>query len=138
MILCNFRIARAPQPGGEEVGGHGKRAQKRKGFPLFCKTNVRAGKRDQKEKGLGVSCARVSARSKAWLAVTRTSGDEQGLRLVEVHAAHWAVVLIEAIDERAHAVVPQLDHPAVQRRQDPWALGVERQALDAVRLGLRQ
>ena len=34
-------------------------------------------------------------------------------------------------------VVPQLDHTAVQRREDPWPLGVKGQALHAVRLGLR-
>lgn len=55
---------------------------------------------------------------------------------MEVNAAHGPVVFIEPIDESSHAVVPQLDHTRMQRGEDPWALGVERQALDAVRLGL--
>ncbi len=33
---------------------------------------------------------------------------EQRLRLVEVHAADGAIVLIEAVNQRAHAVVPEL------------------------------
>lgn len=44
------------------------------------------------------------------------------------------IVLVKSVDQRAHAVVPQLDHAAVQRRQDPWPLGVEAQPLDAVGL----
>jgi hypothetical protein len=56
---------------------------------------------------------------------------------VEVDAANGAVVLVEAVYQGTHAVVPQLDHPRVQRGEDPWALGVERQPLDPVRLGLR-
>jgi hypothetical protein len=59
----------------------------------------------------------------------RTSGHEEGLGGVEVDAPHWAVVLVKAVDQRAHAVVPQLDDAAVQGGQDPWALGVEGQAL---------
>ena len=62
----------------------------------------------------------------------RTSGHEQRLRVVKVHASHGPVVLVESIDEGSHAVVPQLDHAAVQRGEDPWPLRVERQALDAV------
>jgi hypothetical protein len=58
-----------------------------------------------------------------------TAGDEQRLALVEVHATHGPVMLVETIDECAHAVVPQLDHTAVQRRQDPWSLRVEGQPL---------
>ena len=46
-------------------------------------------------------------------------------------------MLVETIDQGTHAIVPQLDHTAVQGREDPWALRVERQALDAVALGLR-
>ena len=56
---------------------------------------------------------------------------------MEVHAAHGSIVFIEAIYESSHAIVPQLDHARVQRSQDPWSLGVERQSLDAVRLGLQ-
>ena len=36
------------------------------------------------------------------------AADEQRLALVELHAAHRPIVLIEAVDERAHSVVPQL------------------------------
>lgn len=57
---------------------------------------------------------------------------------MEMDAAHGTVVLIEPIDEGSHAVVPQLDHPAVKAGKNPWPLGVERQALDAVRLGLQK
>ena len=56
---------------------------------------------------------------------------------MEADAAHGTVVLVETIDQGTHAIVPQLDHTAVQGREDPWALRVERQALDAVALGLR-
>ena len=66
-----------------------------------------------------------------------TTRHEKGLGLVEVNAAHGSVVLIETIDERAHAIVPQLDDAGVQRGEDPRPLRVERQALDAVALGLR-
>lgn len=55
---------------------------------------------------------------------------------MEVHAAHGAVVLVEAVDKRAHAVVPELNHAAVQRRQDPWPPRVEGQALHPVALRL--
>ena len=84
------------------------------------------------------SLARASrSRSREIAGRGRTSGHEQRLRLVEVHAAHGTIVLVETIDEGPHAVVPQLDHTAVQRREDPWPLGVKGQALHAVRLGLR-
>ena len=68
----------------------------------------------------------------------RTSGHEERLGLVEAHPADGSVVLVEPIDERPHPVIPQLDHPAVQRREDPWPLRVEREALHAVRLGLHR
>ena len=35
-----------------------------------------------------------------------TSGDEEGLRFMEVDATNGTVVLVEPIDDRAHAVVP--------------------------------
>eukprot|EP00967_Tisochrysis_lutea_P014290 scaffold16053_cov21-Tisochrysis_lutea.AAC.1 len=37
-----------------------------------------------------------------------TTGHKQGLRAVEVHPSHRAIVLIKAVNEGAHAVVPQL------------------------------
>ena len=55
---------------------------------------------------------------------------------MEADTADGTVVFVEAIDQGTHAVVPQLDHTAVQGREDPWALRVEAQALDAVALGL--
>ena len=35
-----------------------------------------------------------------------TSGDEEGLRFMEVNAAHRPIVLVESVDEGAHPVVP--------------------------------
>ena len=60
---------------------------------------------------------------------------KEGLRVVEVHAAHGALVLLVLFQQRAHAVVPQLQHAIVQRGQDPGALGVEAQPLDAIAWG---
>ena len=37
-------------------------------------------------------------------------------------------MLVESVDERAHAVVPQLDDAIVQTRKDPRPCRVERQA----------
>lgn len=51
-------------------------------------------------------------------------------------AADGAIVLVKAVDESAHAVIPELDHTAVKTRQDPWPLAVEAQPLDTVTLGL--
>ena len=65
-----------------------------------------------------------------------TSGHEERLRGVEVDAPDGPVVLVEAVEEGAHAVVPHLDHPAVETRQDPWPTRVETQALHPVALRL--
>jgi len=46
--------------------------------------------------------------------------DKEGLRFVEVNASYWAVVLFEAIDQCAHAVVPQLNCGGVEGDEDPW------------------
>lgn len=46
-------------------------------------------------------------------------------------------MLVEAINEGVHAVVPELDHAAVQTRQDPWPLAVETQALHSIALRLK-
>ncbi|KAG6408793.1 hypothetical protein SASPL_131816 [Salvia splendens] len=51
-------------------------------------------------------------------------------------AANGAVVLIESIDEGAHAVIPELDDAAVKTGEDPWALGVKAQAFHSIALGL--
>ena len=69
--------------------------------------------------------------------VVVTSGNEQRLRSVEAHAANRPVVLVESVDERSHAEVPELHDAAVQGCEDPWSTRVERESLDAVRLGLR-
>lgn len=50
--------------------------------------------------------------------------------------ADGAVVLVELVDQGSHAVVPKLDNAAVETGKDPWALGVEAQALHSVTLGL--
>jgi hypothetical protein len=55
---------------------------------------------------------------------------------VEVDAPDGPVVLVEAVEEGAHAVVPHLDDAAVEAGQDPWAARVEGKALDPVALGL--
>jgi hypothetical protein len=65
-----------------------------------------------------------------------TSGDEERLRLVEVDAAHGAVVLVEAVQQRAHSVVPQLNDTVVQRRQDPRPHRVKGQAFHPITLAL--
>jgi hypothetical protein len=65
-----------------------------------------------------------------------TSGDEERLRGMEVDAPDGPVVLVEAVEEGAHPVVPHLDDAAVEARQDPWPPRVEGQALDPVALGL--
>ena len=45
-------------------------------------------------------------------------------------------MLVEVVDDRAHLVVQQVNHPVVQAAQHPRARRVERHALDAVRLEL--
>eukprot|EP00963_Diacronema_lutheri_P008926 scaffold776_cov347-Pavlova_lutheri.AAC.124 len=46
---------------------------------------------------------------------------EQRLGSMKVDPPHRAIVLVESIDERSHAVVPQLDHSTVQACEDPWS-----------------
>jgi hypothetical protein len=53
-----------------------------------------------------------------------------------MNAPHWPVVLIEPVDERAHAVIPQLNNTAVQAREDPWPPRVEAQPLHPIALRL--
>lgn len=50
--------------------------------------------------------------------------------------ADGAIVLVEAINEGPHAVVPELDHATVKAGEDPWTLAVEAQALHPVALCL--
>jgi hypothetical protein len=54
-----------------------------------------------------------------------------------MNSTHWPIVLIEAVDECAHTVVPQLDDTAVQAGQDPWPPRVEAQPLHPITLGLK-
>ena len=54
-----------------------------------------------------------------------------------MNAPHRPVMLIEPVDERAHAVIPQLNNPAVQAREDPWPPRVEAQPLHPIALRLK-
>lgn len=65
-----------------------------------------------------------------------SSGHEERLCDVEVDAPDGPVMLVEAVDECPHPVVPQLDDAAVEAGEDPWPLAVEAEALDSVALGL--
>ncbi len=53
-----------------------------------------------------------------------------------MHASHWAVVLLELVEQSAHSVVEYLNDAVVEGGGDPWALWVEGEALDAVAFGL--
>ena len=55
---------------------------------------------------------------------------------MEMNAADGSVVLVESVDEGAHAVIPELDHTAVETCEDPWALGVKAQSFHSIALGL--
>ena len=68
--------------------------------------------------------------------VVITAGDEEGVLRMEADTTHWAFMLFEPIQQRAHAVVEQLDDTIVQGSQDPWPLWVKAQTLDAVGLAL--
>lgn len=63
-----------------------------------------------------------------------TSENEEGLGRVEVDTADGAIVLVEAVYDGAHAVIPELDHPAVEAGQDTWPSPVEAQTLLPVAL----
>eukprot|EP00965_Chrysotila_dentata_P212747 6187225-Pleurochrysis_carterae.AAC.3 len=65
------------------------------------------------------------------------AGDEERLHLVEADTAHRPVVLVEAVEQRAHAVVPKLHDAIVQAREHPRPLRMKGEALHAVRLGLK-
>lgn len=55
-------------------------------------------------------------------------------------AADGSIVLVKAINESPHPVIPKLDHTAVKTRQDPWPLTMETQSLHSItlRFKLRQ
>lgn len=65
-----------------------------------------------------------------------TSGDEERLGEVEMEGADGAVVLVEFVEESAHAVIPELDDAAVETGEDPWSLRVEAEAFYSVTLRL--
>jgi len=44
---------------------------------------------------------------------------------MKIHASNRTIMLVESIDERSHAVVPQLNHSTVQTGEDPWSPRVE-------------
>jgi hypothetical protein len=48
-----------------------------------------------------------------------------------VRVSSRTVVLFVFVNERAHAVVPQLDDTSVQACQHPWALGMKRESCQA-------
>ncbi len=60
--------------------------------------------------------------------VVVASGDEERLLVVEADSTHRSIVLVELVDQSAHAIIPQLDNPIMQTRQDPGALRVERKS----------
>lgn len=43
-----------------------------------------------------------------------TSGHEERLLVVEVDTAHWAIMVVELLQQRTHAIVPQLNDAGVQ------------------------
>ena len=53
--------------------------------------------------------------------VVVTSRHEQGLSLVEINTSNGSVVLLKSVDQRAHAVVPQLNGGGMKRNQNPWS-----------------
>lgn len=59
---------------------------------------------------------------------------------MKMNTTDRSIVLVESINESAHAIIPELDHAAVETRQDPWPLAVEAQTFHsiALRLKLRQ
>jgi hypothetical protein len=48
---------------------------------------------------------------------------------MEGHRSHRAIVFFESVDQRAHAVIPQLNCAGVERDQEPWSCRVESKAL---------
>jgi hypothetical protein len=61
---------------------------------------------------------------------------EERLHRVKADTAHRAVVLVKPVQQRAHAVVPELHNAVVKRGEHPGPAGVEGQALHPVALGL--
>lgn len=63
-----------------------------------------------------------------------SSRHEKRLRWMKIHTSNRPLVLIKPINKRSHPVVPQLNHPAVQRGQYPWPLGMETESLHSITL----
>lgn len=55
---------------------------------------------------------------------------------MEVNSSDRSIVLLKAVYQGAHAVVPQLDGGGMQGNKNPWSLGVKGNALCAGGLGL--
>lgn len=60
-----------------------------------------------------------------------SAGNEEGLVVVEVDAADWAVMLNELIDEHFVDVVVEKNFSVVKRGKDPWEFRVKCDALDS-------
>ena len=69
--------------------------------------------------------------------VVITTTDEQGLCRVEVYASNGAFMFLQAVIYRAHLVVPQLNTAIVKSRCQERQPGVEGDAFDPIRLGLK-
>mmetsp|Transcript_9821 Transcript_9821/g.19423 ORF Transcript_9821/g.19423 Transcript_9821/m.19423 type:complete len:228 (+) Transcript_9821:354-1037(+) len=63
-----------------------------------------------------------------------SSRHKQRLRWMKIHSSNRPFMLIEAINQRPHPVVPQLNHPAVKRGQYPWPLRMETESLHSITL----
>lgn len=53
--------------------------------------------------------------------VVVTARDEKGLGSVKVDSAHRAIVFFESVNQRSHAVIPELDGRRVKSHQNPWS-----------------
>lgn len=62
--------------------------------------------------------------------VVITSGNEEGLRLVEVDASDGTIVLFESVNKSSHPIIPQLDGRGMKRHKDPWPeMGISGEAV---------
>jgi hypothetical protein len=55
--------------------------------------------------------------------VVVASRNKQGLGRVEIDSSNGSVVLFESVNERSHAVIPQLDGRGVKGDENPWPGG---------------
>lgn len=53
-------------------------------------------------------------------------GAERRGRKKERAPTHRSIVLVKLVEEGAHPVVVELEHPRVERRNHPWPLRVKR------------